>query len=88
MQGGIKSHYDCIHEFYEVDYTADLEAINKPVLLIHGDDDQIIPLAASAELAARIVNDAILKVYPGGPHGLAQFDVDQFNADVLTFIRS
>lgn len=88
MQGGIKAHYDCIHEFSEVDYTADIKAINKPVLFIHGDDDQIVPLAASAELAAGIVNDAILKIYPGGSHGLAQIDADQFNADVLAFIRS
>ncbi|MBQ0742555.1 MAG: alpha/beta hydrolase [Pseudomonas sp.] len=88
MQGGIKAHYDCIHEFSEVDYTADLEAIDKPVLFIHGDDDQIVPLAASADLAAQIVSDAILKVYPGGSHGLAQTDAEQFNADVLAFIRS
>jgi non-heme chloroperoxidase len=87
MQGGIKPHYDCIHEFSEVDYTADLKALNKPVLFIHGDDDQIVPLAASAELAASIVKDATLKVYPGGSHRLAQIDADQFNADVLAFIR-
>lgn len=87
MQGGVKSHYDCIREFSEVDYTSDLKAINKPVLFIHGDDDQIVPLAASAELAARIVKDATLKIYPGGSHGLAQIDADQFNADVLAFIR-
>lgn len=88
MQGGIKSHYDCIHEFSEVDYTADLKAINKPVLLIHGDDDQIVPIAASAELAVKLIDDGILKVYPGGSHGLAQLDADKFNADVLAFIRS
>jgi len=62
----VGSHYDCIHEFSEVDYAADLEAINKPVLLIHGDDDdQIVPLVASAELAAKIVNDAILAARMG-----------------------
>lgn len=88
MQGAIKSHYDCIHEFSEVDYTADLKAINKPVLFIHGDDDQIVPLAASAELAVGLVKNGILKVYPGGSHGLAQIDAVQFNADVLAFIRS
>lgn len=87
MQGGVKSHYDCIREFSEVDYTSDLKAINKPVLFIHGDDDQIVPLAASAALAASIVKDASLKIYPGGSHGLAQIDADQFNADVLAFIR-
>ncbi|KAA0696360.1 alpha/beta hydrolase [Halopseudomonas laoshanensis] len=88
MQGGIKAHYDCIHEFSEVDYTADLKAISKPVLFIHGDDDQIVPLAASAELAVGLVKDGILKVYPGGSHGLAQIDAGQFNSDVLAFIRS
>lgn len=88
VQGGIKSHYDCIHEFSEVDYTADLNAIDKPVLFIHGDDDQIVPLAASAELAVGLVNDGTLKIYPGGSHGLAQVDADQFNADVLAFILS
>lgn len=88
MQGGIKSHFDCIHEFSEVDYTADLKAIDKPVLFIHGDDDQIVPLAASAELAAELVDDATLKIYPGGSHGLAQVDAAQFNTDVLDFIRS
>lgn len=88
MQGGIKPHYDCIHEFSEVDYTADLKAINKPVLFIHGDDDQIVPLAASAEVAVRMVKDGKLTVYPGGSHGLAQIDCDRFNADVLAFIQS
>jgi len=88
MQGGIKSHYDCIREFSEVDYSADLLAIDKPVMFIHGGDDQIVPVAASAELAVRQVSNGTLKVYPGGSHGLVQIDADQFNTDVLTFIRS
>lgn len=58
------------------------------MLFIHGDDDQIVPLAASAQLAVGLVNDGTLKIYPGGSHGLAQINVDQFNADVLAFIRS
>lgn len=88
MLGGIKAEYDCIHEFSEVDYTADLKKIDKPTLVIHGDDDQIVPIAASGEKTARIVADATLKVYPGAPHGLAQTHVEQFNQDVLAFIKS
>lgn len=76
------------YEFSEVDYTADLQAIDKPVLFIHGDDDQIVPLAASAEPAIGLVNDGTLKIYPSGSQGLAQVDADLFNADVLAFIRS
>ncbi len=79
MQGGIKGEYDCIHEFSEVDYTADLKKIDKPTLVIHGDDDQIVPIAASGEKTAKIVKGAQLKVYKGGSHGLAQVDPDTFN---------
>ncbi len=88
MQGGIKGEYDCIHEFSEVDYTADLKKIDKPTLVIHGDDDQIVPIAAAAEKTAKIVKGAELKVYKGGSHGLAQVDPDTFNADVLKFIKA
>ncbi|KWV53312.1 chloroperoxidase [Bradyrhizobium macuxiense] len=88
MQGGIKGEYDCIHEFSEVDYTADLKKIDKPTLVIHGDDDQIVPIAAAGEKTAKIVKGAQLKVYKGGCHGLAQVDVATFNADVLAFIRA
>jgi len=88
MQGGIKGEYDCIHEFSEVDYTADLKKIDKPTLVIHGDDDQIVPIAAAGEKTAKIVEGAQLKIYKGGCHGLAQVDVATFNADVLAFIRA
>jgi non-heme chloroperoxidase len=88
MQGGIKGEYDCIREFSEVDYTADLEKIDKPTLVIHGDDDQIVPIAASAEKTAKIVEGAQLKVYKGGSHGLAQVDPESFNAELLAFVRS
>jgi non-heme chloroperoxidase len=88
MQGGIKGQYDCIHEFSEVDYTANLRKIDRPTLVIHGDDDQIVPIAASAEKTARIVKGAELKVYKGGSHGLAQVDPETFNADLLAFLRS
>jgi non-heme chloroperoxidase len=88
MMGGIKGEYDCVREFSEVDYTEDLEKIDKPTLIIHGDDDQIVPIKASAEKAAKIVEGAQLKVYPGGSHGLAQIEADKFNADVLAFIKA
>jgi len=88
MQGGINGEYDCIHEFSEVDYTADLKKIDKPTLVIHGDDDQIVPIAAAGEKTATIVEGAQLKIYKGGCHGLAQVDVATFNADVLAFIRA
>ena len=88
LAGGIKGQYDCIREFSEVDYTADLKAIDKPTLIIHGDDDQIVPIAATAEKAARLVKGSELKIYAGGSHGLAQTEADKFNADVLAFIRA
>ena len=87
MSGSIKGLYDCIREFSEVDYTADLEAIACPTLVIHGDDDQMVPIEASAKRTAEIVKDATLKIYQGGSHGLAQLQVETFNADVLNFIR-
>ncbi|HEY4074957.1 MAG TPA: alpha/beta hydrolase [Herbaspirillum sp.] len=88
LQGGIKGLYDCIREFSEVDYTADLKKIDRPTLIIHGDDDQIVPIAASGQKSAKIVKGAQLKVYPGSPHGLAQTESDKFNADVLAFIAA
>jgi non-heme chloroperoxidase len=88
MAGGIKGEYDCIREFSEVDYTEDLKKIDKPTLVIHGGDDQIVPIAASAEKTAKIVKGATLKVYKGASHGLAQVDPDTFNADVLKFIKA
>jgi len=88
MLGGIKGQYDCVHEFSEVDYTEDLKTIDKPTLVIHGDDDQIVPIKASAEKTARIVKGAELKVFPGAPHGLAQTEADKFNAEVLAFIKA
>jgi non-heme chloroperoxidase len=87
MMGGIKGEYDCVREFSEVDYTEDLKKIDKPTLVIHGDDDQIVPIKASAEKSAKIVKGAQLEIYPGGPHGLAQTEADMFNADVLRFIK-
>lgn len=88
LQGGIKGQYDCIREFSEVDYTQDLRRIDRPTLIIHGDDDQIVPIGASAHRAAEIVPNATLKVYEGSGHGLAELDAERFNADVLAFIRA
>lgn len=88
MAGSVKGHYDCIREFSEVDYTDDLKAIEVPTLVIHGDDDQIVPIDASARLSAEIVKDATLKIYEGGSHGLAQTEAERFNADVRAFIES
>jgi non-heme chloroperoxidase len=88
MMGGIKGEYDCVREFSEVDYTEDLKKIDRPTLIIHGDDDQIVPIKAAAEKAAKIVRGAQLKVYPGGSHGLAQIEADKFNADVLAFLQA
>jgi non-heme chloroperoxidase len=88
LAGGIKGHYDCIHEFSEVDYTEDLKKIDKPTLIIHGDDDQIVPIKAAGLKSVKLVKGAELKVYPGGAHGLAQVEAEKFNADVLAFLKS
>ncbi|MBL8709279.1 MAG: alpha/beta hydrolase, partial [Rhodospirillaceae bacterium] len=87
MMGGLKGQLDCIREFSEVDYTEDLKKIDKPTLILHGDDDQIVPIAASALLAAKIVKNATLKIYEGASHGLTQTHQDRFNADLLAFVR-
>lgn len=87
MAGGIKGLYDCIHEFSEVDYTEDLKRIDVPLLFIHGDDDQIVPIAAAAEKAVKLAPDATLKVYAGGSHGLAETEPERFNHDLLAFIE-
>jgi non-heme chloroperoxidase len=88
MAGGLKGQYDCIKQFSEVDYTGDLKKIEVPTLVIHGDDDQIVPIDDSGRLSAKIVKHATLKVYPGAPHGLTATHADQVNKDLLDFIRS
>ncbi len=87
MQVGIKGAYDCIKQFSETDFTADLKKFDVPTLIVHGDDDQIVPIGAAGMLSAKIVPNAQLKVYPGAPHGLAQTRQDEFNADLLAFIK-
>ncbi|MBM0203187.1 alpha/beta hydrolase [Micromonospora sp. STR1s_5] len=87
MMGGHKGQYDCIREFSEVDYSEDLKRFDVPTLIVHGSDDQIVPIGAAAMLSSKIVKNATLKVYEGAPHGLAQTHQDRLNADLLAFIR-
>lgn len=88
MMGGVKPHYDCIKAFSETDFTEDLKKIDIPVLVMHGDDDQIVPIGASAHLSVKLLPKAILKEYAGFPHGMATTHPDIINADLLTFIKS
>jgi len=88
MMGGAKAHYDCIKAFSETDFTGDLKAIEVPVLIMHGDDDQIVPIADSAMLASKLVNNGTLKVYPGLPHGMCTTHPDLINPDLLRFFKS
>ncbi len=87
MMGGIKPHYDCIKAFSETDFTEDLKKFDIPTLILHGDDDQIVPIGAAGLMSAKIVKKATLKVYPGYPHGMFTTHADQINADVLAFFK-
>jgi non-heme chloroperoxidase len=87
MMAGIKPAYDCITQFSEIDFTEDLKKIDVPTLIAHGDDDQIVPIGASAMLSSKLVKSATLKVYQGLSHGLAQVNADLFNRDLLAFIK-
>jgi non-heme chloroperoxidase len=88
MMGGLKGQLDCIKAFSETDFTGDLKKIDVPTLIVHGDDDQIVPIVASANLSSKLVKNATLKVYRGAPHGLAQTHQDALNADLLAFIKT
>jgi non-heme chloroperoxidase len=88
MRGSIRGQYDCIHEFSEVDYTADLKKIDVPTLILHGDDDQIVPIDNAGRLSVKIVKNATLKVYEGAPHGMCTTLADKVNADLLAFAKS
>ena len=87
MMGGMKAHYDCIKAFSETDFTEDLKKFDVPTLILHGDDDQIVPIVAAAPLSAKLVKNATLKVYPGFPHGMPTTNADQINADLLAFLQ-
>jgi non-heme chloroperoxidase len=86
MMGGVKPHYDCIKAFSETDFTEDLKKFDVPTLILHGDDDQIVPIGAAGLMSAKIVKNATLKVYPGFPHGMPTTHADQINADLLEFL--
>jgi non-heme chloroperoxidase len=88
MQGGFKNTYDSIKAFSETDFRDDLKKFDKPTLIIHGDDDQIVPIKAAALASAKFIKDAKLIVYAGAPHGLTDTHKDQFNADFLAFAKS
>jgi len=88
MIGGAKAHYDGIKAFSETDFTADLKAIAVPALVMHGDDDQIVPYKDAALLSAKLLQRATLKIYPGFPHGMLTTHADVINEDLLAFIRA
>jgi len=88
MMGGAKAHYDCIVAFSQTDFTEDLKKITVPVLVMHGDDDQIVPYADSAPLSTKLLKNGTLKTYKGFPHGMPTTEADTINADLLTFIRA
>jgi non-heme chloroperoxidase len=88
MQVGLKGVYDGVKAFSETDLTEDLKKIDVPTLIVHGDDDQIVPIGASAQKSAKLVADSTLKIYPRAPHGLFATRKDEFNADLMDFIRA
>jgi non-heme chloroperoxidase len=87
MMGGAKAHYDGIVAFSQTDFTEDLKKISVPTLVMHGDDDQIVPYADSAPLSAKLVKGAVLKTYKGFPHGMPTTNADVINADLLAFFK-
>jgi non-heme chloroperoxidase len=87
MMGGVKAGYDCIKAFSETDFTEDLKRFDVPTLILHGEDDQIVPIAAAALQSAKLVKGAKLKTYPGFPHGMPTTHADQINADLLEFVE-
>ena len=86
-QAGLKGVFDCIKAFSETDFTEDLKTFDVPTLVLHGDDDQIVPIGTSAHLSSKMIKGATLKVYPGAPHGLCSTHKDQVNAELLAFFR-
>jgi len=88
MQCGFNAAFDCIKAFSETDFTEDLTKFDVPTLIIHGDDDQIVPIGASALLSSKLIKDASLLIYKGAPHGLCSTHKDRINADLLSFIKT
>ncbi|MGH7461324.1 MAG: alpha/beta fold hydrolase [Longimicrobiales bacterium] len=87
MQVGLKGAYDCVKAFSETDFTEDLKKFDVPTLIIHGEDDQVVPIGASAMLSSKLVKDAILKIYPGAPHGLTATHKEKLHPDLLDFMN-
>ena len=87
MQAGHKNTFDCIKAFSETDFTEDLKKFDVPTLIVHGDDDQVVPIKAAGIAAAKLVKNATLKIYPGAPHGLTDTHKDLLNADLLSFLK-
>lgn len=88
MVGDIKAQYDCITAFADTDFTADLKAVEQPVLILHGEDDQICPIDTTGRMAVKLLKHGSIKTYPGYPHGMPTIHADVINADILAFIRS
>jgi non-heme chloroperoxidase len=88
MQAGHKNTFDCIKAFSETDFTEDLKKFDVPTLILHGDDDQIVPIGAAALRSSKLVKNATLKIYAGAPHGLTDTHKDQLNADLLAFLKA
>ncbi|KAK4446486.1 Alpha/Beta hydrolase protein [Podospora aff. communis PSN243] len=88
MTVSVKGAHDCVKEFSETDFTEDLEKMGIPVLLLHGDDDQIVPIEAAAKKAIKLLPQGTLKIYPGGPHALPNIHPDEVNKDILEFIKA
>jgi non-heme chloroperoxidase len=88
MQAGHKNTFDCIKAFSETDFTEDLKKFDVPTLIIHGDDDQIVPIGAAALRSSKLIRNATLKIYAGAPHGLAYTHKDQLNVDLLAFLKT
>lgn len=87
MQAGLKAVFDCIKAFSESDFRIDLKKFDIPTLIIHGDDDQIVPIKNSALLTAKLIKDSTLKIYPDAPHGLCSTLKNQVNQDLLVFLK-
>jgi non-heme chloroperoxidase len=87
MMGAINAHYECIKAFSETDFTEDLKKIDVPTLVLHGDDDQIVPYADAGPLSAKLLKHATLKIYPGFPQGMPTTHAETISADLLAFIR-
>jgi non-heme chloroperoxidase len=88
MMGALNAEYECVKAFSETDFTEDLKKIDRPTLILHGDDDQIVPIADAAKKSVKLIAGATLKIYPGAPHGMCSTHKDQINADLLAFMKT